>query len=171
MLARMRYRPNLLGMNALNLLKKQHQEARDLFARFDRTDSSSDKEAIVQEMADKFAAHMTIEEQLFYPAVYATNDEMFSHAVEDHMIVKRILADLLVMSADDEDYDDKVTMLQERIEVHVEDEENETFKLARKLGMEELKRLGTEMKELFDEEMANKPREGLSEQAPLSPSP
>jgi hemerythrin-like domain-containing protein len=152
-------------MNAINLLKKQHQEARDLLDRFDRTDSSRDKEAIVQELADILAAHMTIEEQLFYPAVYATNKAMFTKAVDEHMTVKRILTELLVMCADEEDYDDKITMLQERIEAHVEDEESDTFQLARQtMDSEELKRLGSEMKELFDEELASNPGERLCEQ-------
>jgi hemerythrin-like domain-containing protein len=153
-------------MNAINLLKQQHQEFRDLFDRFDRADSPSDKEAIVQELADIIAAHMTIEEQLFYPAAYVKNEAMCSQAMEEHMAAKRIVVDLLGMSADDDAYDDKVTMLQERIEVHVDEEESETFKIARKvLGSEELKRLGTEMKALFDEEMAGQPSDRLFEQA------
>jgi hemerythrin-like domain-containing protein len=158
-------------MNATTLLKKQHQEVRDLFDRYDAADSSSDKEAIVQELADNVAAHMTIEEQMFYPTVFEAADEaMHTRAKEEHMTVKRILADLLGMSADDEDYDDKVTMLQEQIEVHVEEEESETFKIARKeLSPEALKQLGEEMKLLFDEEMANNPSDSLCEQTAATP--
>jgi hemerythrin-like domain-containing protein len=160
-------------MNAITLLKKQHQEVRDLFARYDAADSSNEKEAIIQDLADNVAAHMTIEEQMFYPTVFESADEaMHTRSVEEHATVKRILADLLSMSPDDNDYDDKVTMLQEHIEVHVEEEESETFKLARKeLSAEALKQLGEEMKMLFDEEMANNPSDALSQQNMATPPP
>jgi hypothetical protein len=158
-------------MNAIKLLKKQHQVVRDLFDRFDRADSSSDKEAIIQELADNLAAHMTIEEQLFYPVAYMENKAMFSRAVEEHMGIKRIIADLLVKCADEDDYEDKVTMLQERVEAHVEAEEDDTFKMARKLmDGEDLEHLGTEMQELFDEELAGTPCDALREQVAVSRS-
>jgi hypothetical protein len=158
-------------MNAIKLLKKQHQVVRELFERFDRADSSSDKEALVQELADNLAAHMTIEEQLFYPVALMENKAMFSRAVEEHMMIKRVVADLLVMCADEEDYDDKVTMLQERFEAHADPEEDEIFRSARRvMDGEDLEHLGTEMQELFDEEMAGKPSETLREQVAVSRS-
>jgi hemerythrin superfamily protein len=149
-------------MHAINLLKQQHQDVRDLFERIGQAQSTSHKESLLQELADNLVAHMTIEESIFYPAAYASDETKYGDAVDEHAAAKRILCELLQMSFDDENFDDKVTKLQEVVEAHVEEEESELFKTAKQeLEADELKRLGDEMKNLFDEEMAGQPSRNL----------
>lgn len=151
-------------MHAINLLKQQHQDVRDLFERLGQTEDTDQKESLLQELADNLAAHMTIEETIFYPAAHASDETKYSEAVDEHASGKRILIELLGMSCDDERFDDKVTKLQEIIEAHVEEEESDLFKTAkRELDADELERLGDEMKVLFDEEMAGQPSRSLAE--------
>jgi iron-sulfur cluster repair protein YtfE (RIC family) len=151
-------------MHAINLLKQQHQEVRELFERIARAEDTSEKETLLQELADNLAAHMTIEETIFYPAAYADDERKYTEAVEEHAGAKRILCELLEMSSDDENFDDKVTKLQEQVEAHVQDEESELFKTAKQeLEADELKRLGDEMKNLYDEEMAGQPSRNLAD--------
>lgn len=151
-------------MQAIKLLKQQHQDVRDLFDRLGQTDDTNQKESLFQQLADNLAAHMTIEESIFYPAAYTTDDSKYTEAVEDHATAKRILLQLLGMACDDENFDDKVTRLQELIETHVEEEESVLFKSAKKnLEPDELEQLGDEMQQLFDEEMAGQPSRGLAE--------
>lgn len=150
-------------MHAVNLLKQQHQDVRHLFEKIGQAEDASEKEALLAQLADNLAAHMTIEETIFYPATFTTDDSRYSEAVKEHAKAKRILVKLLEMSGDDEDFDDKLTKLQEEVEHHVEEEETELFKSAKKdLEPDELKRLGDEMKVLFDEEMASQPSRSLS---------
>lgn len=157
------YRLNLWGMHAVNLLKQQHADVRDLFERIGRTEDTSQKESLLEELADNLAAHMTIEEAIFYPVAY-TDELRCSEAVDEHAAAKRILVQLLQMSGDDENFDDKVTKLQEQFEAHAEEEESELFKSAKKeIEADELKRLGQEMKVRFDEEMAGQPSRSLAE--------
>jgi iron-sulfur cluster repair protein YtfE (RIC family) len=150
-------------MNAIQLLKQQHQDVRDLFERIEQAEDTSEKENILRELADNLAAHMTIEETIFYPAAFTSDESRYSEAVKEHASAKRLLVELLEMSTDDEKFDDKVTKLQEEVEHHVEEEESQLFKTAKQeLEADELKRLGDEMKNLFDEEMAAQPSRSLS---------
>ena len=48
-------------------------------------------------------------------------------------------------AVEDDRFDAKITVLKELIEHHVEEEENEMFKLAQKLGIAELRSLGEQM--------------------------
>lgn len=160
-------------MNAIDLLKTQHEEVKDLFEQIEECEDSDEKASLVQELADNLAAHATIEEKLFYPAAYgsATKD-LLREAVEEHLAVKRLLADLAVMTPEDENFDAKVKVLREQIEHHVEEEEDKLFAKARKAIGDKLDSLGAEMEELFEEEMDQEPGEKVVEEtAEAAPLP
>ena len=160
-------------MNAITLLKQQHDEVEELFEQLEEADDDGEKLALFQQLADNLAAHATIEEKIFYPAAYAKKtEELLREAVEEHLAAKRIIADLLALSPDDETFDAKVKVLKEQIEHHVEEEEGELFKAARKeLSAAELNQLGTQMEALFDAEMDKSPSQSVpgqtDEAAPL----
>jgi len=153
-------------MDATQLLKQQHEKVRALFGEIDTCEDPDDKQALFQELADNLAAHATIEEKLFYPAAYASKTkELLAEAVEEHLSMKRILADLIGMSPDEENFDAKLKVLEEQVEHHVEEEEEEIFEAARKeLDAEQREKLGNEMQELFDEEMEAEPSEDIPSQ-------
>lgn len=159
-------------MNAIDLLKEQHQEVKALFEQIEQAEGE-EKQLLFQDLADNLAAHATIEEKLFYPAAYAKKTkQLLTEAVEEHLAMKRILADLIEMMLDHDNFDAKLKVLKEQVEHHVEEEEGELFKAARKeIGAAELEGLGLQMKELFDEEMEGEPSEAIpqqtSEAAPL----
>ena len=148
-------------MNALELLKQQHEEVSSLFELIAEAEDLTGKRALVQELADAFAAHATIEEEIFYPAAYAdATEEVLTEAVEEHLSIKRIIVDVLEMAPDHENFDAKLKVLKEQIEHHVEEEEGELFPKVRKaMESEELERMGLEMKERFDEVMSAEPTE------------
>jgi hemerythrin-like domain-containing protein len=166
---------SLAPMNALELLKEQHDEVKKLFARIEELDDPEEKDELVQELSDNLAAHATIEEKLFYPAAYGSSTkELLSEAVEEHLAAKRIIADLLDLTSEDDSFDAKVKVLKEQIEHHVHEEEHELFPKVRKaMSEEELDALGEQMDELFEREMDEDPSEKVPEQtvkaAPLEP--
>lgn len=149
-------------MNALELLKEQHDEVDKLFKRYERLGDSADGERreLFIMIADRLSAHATIEEQFFYPAVKAARtEEKLLEALEEHLAVKRIIADLLDLEPDDETFDAKMKVLQENVEHHVEEEEGELFKnVKRLLSEDQLFALGVQMKAEFDELMESEPR-------------
>jgi len=162
-------------MNALDLLKQQHEEVRSLFGQVEQADDPEEKAELVQDLADNLAAHATIEEKIFYPAAYGeeTKEELHE-AVEEHLAAKRLLADLIEMGPEDEQFDAKVSVLKEQIEHHVHEEEGTLFgKVKRELDDATLESLGSQMEELFDDEMSEEPSEKIQAQtrkaAPLKP--
>src|SRR4051794_26180838 len=117
-------------MNALDLLTEQHEEVSQLFKKFDKLGDGSDKERqeLFLMIADRLSAHATIEELYFYPSVKAGNTEdILRESLEEHLAVKRLLADLLEMELADENFNAKMTVLQENVEHHVEEEQDELF--------------------------------------------
>jgi hypothetical protein len=146
-------------MNAIELLKQQHQEVDELIAKLEG--DGGDKQALFDELADKLAAHSTIEEKLFYPAVIAKQtEEILLESVEEHLAIKRVLADMLELEPDDEHFKAKLSVLKEELEHHAhEEEEKELFPKVKKLmEKDELDGLGNEMTAMFEELMEEEPR-------------
>ncbi|HTO97414.1 MAG TPA: hemerythrin domain-containing protein [Myxococcales bacterium] len=149
-------------MSAIELLKKQHQEVKKLFGKIEK--AREGKEELFEQIADELAVHATIEEKIFYPATKsARTEELLHEAVEEHLAVKRLIADMLKMSPEDEQFDAKVTVLKEQVEHHVEEEEGELFpKVQKMLGKDELEDLGVAMEEMMNDLKAGgAPREAV----------
>jgi hemerythrin superfamily protein len=140
-------------VNAIDLLEQQHKEVKALFAKYEKADSPDLKRKLFEQIADDLAVHAAIEEKHFYPATKAARTaELLQEAVEEHLAAKRIIADLLEMDVDDAQFDAKMTVLEEEIEHHVEEEEGELFpKVKRMLAEDELEDLGIVMQDLADE--------------------
>ena len=156
----------LSAMDAIELLKDQHRLVEKLFAQIEKSKNGEKKQALFAELADNLAAHAAIEEEIFYPAAYAKQTkELLQEAVEEHLAVKRVLADLLALAPDDESFDAKITVLKEQVEHHVKEEEGELFKKVKKeLDGEQLEALGTEMEDQFEAEMADDPSSKVPDQ-------
>jgi hemerythrin superfamily protein len=139
-------------VNAIDLLKQQHREVEKLFKKIEKA-GPDEKEKLFDELADSLAVHAAIEEQHFYPATKdARTEELLQEAVEEHLSVKRIIADLLEMEPDDAHFDAKITVLQEQVEHHVEEEEGELFPEVQKLhSKDELEDLGVLMEQTAEE--------------------
>ena len=145
-------------MNAIKMLKQQHREVEKLFKLFEAAKSADKQEETFNEIADALAVHTTIEERHFYPAVkQGETEDLLLESVEEHLEVKRAIADLLRMDADDDEFAAKVKTLQEDVEHHVEEEEDELFPKVEKLFDEEqLEAIGA----LMDETAEQLKREG-----------
>ena len=136
-------------MNALKMLKQQHRQVEKLFEQFNAAKSAGPRGKAFNEIADALAVHAAIEERHFYPAVKKQQtEELLLESVEEHLEIKRVIADLLQMDPGDEVFEAKVTVLQEDVEHHVEEEEGELFpKVERLIDEEELETIGAAMEE------------------------
>jgi hemerythrin HHE cation binding domain-containing protein len=141
-------------MKATDLLKKQHREVKALFKKLEGTDNPRMRRQLMNEMARSLEGHTLIEEEIFYPAIRGLEtrkaEEMVLEAYEEHHVVKLVLAELPRVNPEDERFEAKMTVLSELIQHHVEEEEKEMFKLAQKLGRNELESLGEQMEERFE---------------------
>ena len=139
-------------MNAIELLKKDHQKVAGLFKKYEaaKDDSSSEKEELFRMINRELDVHARIEEEIFYPAAKQAPSEeakdLVAEAGEEHKQIKTLLAELDGMDADDEQFDAKMTVLMEDVEHHVEEEQDELFPKVRKaLGNDRLEDLGRQL--------------------------
>ncbi|MDQ3296244.1 MAG: hemerythrin domain-containing protein [Myxococcota bacterium] len=155
-------KPKKNQLNALDLLVMQHDQVEELISQLEEDDLEVDKKRVLfRELADNVAAHATMEEQIFYPAIRAKQtEEILLESTEEHLAIRRVLADLLETDLDDPRFEARLSVLKEQIEHHArEEEEKELFpKLRRLMPAEELDALGSEMLALFERLMTQDPR-------------
>lgn len=139
-------------MNAIELLETQHEEVKKLFKKCEKA-SGEAKRQLFEQIADDLAVHAAIEEKHFYPATKsARTEDLLQEAVEEHLSVKRIIADLLEMDPAEAQFDAKITVLQEQVEHHVKEEEGDLFPAVKKvLSSEQLEDLGVVMEDAAEE--------------------
>jgi hemerythrin superfamily protein len=137
----------LSGMSAIDKLKSDHRAVEALFEAFENAETGDPKRALFEEIADKLAVHAAIEENHFYPAAKSEDTEdLLLTSVEEHLSVKRLIADLLQLDGEDETFEAKVKVLQEQVAHHVEEEEDSLFpKVEKLLDVETLEELESEM--------------------------
>ena len=151
-------------IDALELLRMQHKEVEDLIGEIEDSDDPGEKAALFAEVADKIAAHSTIEEKIFYPAVMADKTrELLVESVEEHLSVKRVLADMLALDVEDEHFDAKLSVLKEQIRHHAHDEEEDTLfpKVRKLMSKDELAALGNELMAMFELLLEKAPRKNV----------
>jgi hemerythrin superfamily protein len=121
-------------MDAIDLLTKQHRELEQLFEQLLATDDPAATKKLFAEAADKLTTHIASEEDIFYPAVRAQRTEdILLESLEEHLSLKRLLADLLPMQPAEQTFAPKFKVLKEQAEHHHKEEEEHLFPKARKL--------------------------------------
>ena len=138
-------------MDAIELLKGDHVEVKDLFDRFEKLGEDGprdEKEDIVREACAKLTVHATIEEEIFYPAMREVPEAaaLLNEAEVEHGTAKELIAKLDAMEADDAMFDANFTVLSEYIRHHVKEEEGELFPKVRKSDLD-LDSLGQQLAE------------------------
>ncbi len=146
-------------MNAFELLKKDHKKVSELFKQLEDTTERAVKtrEELFGKLKLELDIHARIEETIFYPAIKDAEEthEITLEAIEEHNVVKQLLGELESMPVNDERWTAKLTVLKENVEHHVEEEEGEMFKDARKvLSTEQVDELGARMESAKQEQKA-----------------
>ena len=151
-------------MNAIDLLKKDHETVRGLFEELRSTPKQSpDQRArLLERIAREVQVHSAIEEELFYPAFKQVAGEgdkevMYFEALEEHRAVgELVLPDLMATDPGTDRFSGRAKVLKELIEHHAREEETDMFPAAQQLlGTQELERLGVALQERKSELMAN----------------
>ncbi|HKR00894.1 MAG TPA: hemerythrin domain-containing protein [Pyrinomonadaceae bacterium] len=137
-------------MDAFELLKKDHEKVSGIFEKLDSTTERGVKtrEELFTQLKQELDIHARIEETILYPILKEAKEteEITLEAFEEHNVVKQLLAELDTMSKEDETWGAKLTVLKENVEHHVEEEEGEMFKKARKvLSKEQIEELGAQL--------------------------
>src|ERR1051325_9885437 len=134
-------------MDAFSLLKADHRKVAELF---EELESAGGKQKLVvfDQIKMELELHTHIEEKIFYPAVEEPKEthDLTLEAYQEHDVVKQLLKELSGAKSANDEWEARAKALQENVEHHVDEEENELFKKARKmLSSQELETLGEEM--------------------------
>jgi hemerythrin superfamily protein len=139
-------------VNAIDLLEKQHDDVEQLFEKFEAAGEQArkTKERLCREISDQLAIHAEIEEKIFYPESKQENtEEVLRESVEEHLAMKRTLADILASDVDDAQFDARMKVLMEEVQHHVEEERTRLFPQVRKnCSKEELQDMGLRMEQM-----------------------
>lgn len=138
-------------MNAIELLKADHEKVAELFEQF-KANEDGDNKALFEKINAELETHTHIEETIFYPKLKEEGDEdlqkIVLEGIEEHRQVKMFLKELASLSDDSEKFNPKLKVVVEDVEHHVEEEEGEMFPLVEDQFSEDvLEELGSEMEE------------------------
>ena len=113
-------------MNAIDILKKDHQEVQLLFSEFMSADEDDfdRREDLFQQIDKALTTHSDAEEQIFYPSVEKHASDLVEKAESEHLEINQLLADMLDIEVDDEEFDTRMTTLVEKVQGHVQEEES-----------------------------------------------
>jgi hemerythrin-like domain-containing protein len=134
-------------MDAFNLLKADHRKVEDLFSELESA-SGQAKMRVFEQIKTELELHTHIEETIFYPALEEPKQthDLTLEAYEEHDVVKKLLEELSRAKSPTDEWEAQAKVLQENVEHHVEEEENELFKKAKAvLSEDDIETLGEQM--------------------------
>jgi hemerythrin superfamily protein len=139
-------------MDCLDLIIADHNRGRGLFSRWKSAHERDDAESmqlLTTKIVEELLIHMSIEEEIFYPAVRGESEEISEtifEGVEEHHVAKVLVQELAECEPDGEEWEAKVKVLIESVEHHMEEEESEMLpKVRSKTDGDQRERLGARM--------------------------
>jgi len=135
-------------MNALDLLKEDHKKLKQMLAQTLDAHERDARAELIEQVRSELVVHERMEEEVFYPALksHERAKDIVLEGFEEHHVADVLLDELLEVPEETDLWHAKVKVLQENLEHHIEEEEGEMFKIARKvLEPGELDRLGERM--------------------------
>ena len=133
-----------LQSSIYSILKKEHKEVKAMFEQI--LDDKKPSMAIFNQIMDALKPHMSGEEKYLYLAIKADADPkeenvlIVNEGFEEHKWAKMLAAEICKMDENNEMWIPKVKVLSDMIDHHIEEEEGEVFKAAKKVlskGQEE----------------------------------
>jgi hemerythrin HHE cation binding domain-containing protein len=122
--------------HAIAILIKDHDRVKELFDRFEKSDSSGEKEKIISAALLELKIHASIEEEMFYPAVRKqVGRDLMNEADEEHHVARVLIAELDRDGRSDHRHA-KFTVLAESVRHHIKEEEGEMLPKAKGLEID-----------------------------------
>lgn len=122
---------------AINILTDDHNRVRGLFryyAQLEGHGPTPEKINVVQDICTELVIHAAIEEELFYPAAriaLGNESELINEAEVEHGSARYLIRQLLDTNKDDVRFAAKVTVLDEYVKHHIDEEEKKIFPIVK----------------------------------------
>jgi len=145
-------------MDIFSLIKQDHQEVASLFKQLHEAKGSRALCAqLFTQLKEELELHAYAEEQVFYRALQEDDmtEEMVEEALDDHQLVAELLDELATTPKGSAAWNEKLQILEENVQEHVEEEESDIFDAARQLlSIEEAAELAERWQTAKQEQMA-----------------
>jgi hemerythrin superfamily protein len=161
--------------DVFSLLEQDHRKVESLFQSFQ---GSNDPEVALQ-ICRELTVHAMIEEELIYPVVATkVGVEMATEARREHDEAKQLISQIENGVGAGEDVSGLVGQLQEAVQHHVQEEENDIFPTLYKAVPETIDSMGDEVEQrketlwaqMADAEDRNQPPSVVGNKATVTPS-
>lgn len=104
---------------------------------------------LTAKIVEELQIHMTIEEEIFYPAIRGESEEISDtvyEGVEEHHVAKVLVEELAGMAPEGDEWKAKVKVLMESVEHHADEEEKDMFPPVREnTTADQREKLGTKL--------------------------
>ncbi len=122
------------GNPLLDLLKQDHDKVKDLFEQIEGDARMESKEELFDQIEKELELHMEGEEKFFYPVLEKSEDarDKVLEAYEEHHVAKTVLSEFEDVDEEDDHWTAKLKVFKELVEHHIQEEEKEIFKMAKK---------------------------------------
>lgn len=140
--------------DVLALLQEDHKRVQKMFRQFQKMDHTDvdGMSALVETACSELEVHAKLEEELFYPALREAfigeeeQMEMLEEAQIEHDTAKGLIVSVRALQPGEARYAAAFTVLGEYVKHHIEEEESQVFKQAKKAKLD-LQGLGEALKE------------------------
>lgn len=139
-------------MDAITMLKTDHDKLKGLLTQLEKTTERGVKtrEQLFATIKGELTVHEIIEEEIFYPELksHPKAKDLVLEGYQEHHVVDLLMGELEALPVEDETWGAKAQVMQEDIEHHIAEEEDEMFKVARQVfEKSELDDLGDRMQQ------------------------
>ena len=162
-------------MDAVELLIRQHRALEAKMKALKASTDDTERAGLLAGAGDDLTVHLASEEEIFYPAVRERRTEdILLESLEEHLSLKRLLADLIELPLSAPTFGAKFQVLKEQAEHHHKEEEEHLFpKVMVLLDADARSDLGRKMEALQQRlQRQGDPREAVADQtdeaAPLT---
>jgi hemerythrin superfamily protein len=136
-------------VNAIALLKEDHDRVLELFDKVERTRRDDQKQSLAERICADLTLHAQVEEEIFYPALREAlgEDDLVDEAEIEHGSAKMLIAQIQRGKVGDPQWEARVKVLGEYVRHHIREEQREIFPRARAAKQLDLREMGERIAE------------------------
>ena len=138
--------------NPLTIIKNDHKKVQALFREYEDLGDQAmvTKKDIAAQIIAELTQHAEMEETILYPFLEEKynkeGDSMVEEAIAEHAVAKNLMSELEALDPEDPQFDAKIKVLDENINHHIKEEEEELLPKAQKeIPEDELDIVGDQM--------------------------
>jgi hemerythrin-like domain-containing protein len=116
------------------MIEKDHEEVKEIIEKIEESSSGAVKsrEKMFMQLKEELLPHMKAEEKTLYPALKEQKESRMQalEALEEHHVAELVFKELESMPKSEDTWMAKLKVFKELLEHHIEEEEDQVFKMA-----------------------------------------